>query len=169
MNTDNLVKPVSIEELREGAKMYEFFYLRPKKMAEKTAVVRMRINKGWSGWKLKDELVESLGLEIGDTMNTEVSVLEGPGYIENVTDTDLFASGEAADWLFENEIKKGSVIDGRVKFVYSKAPVGGIGGREIWKASLVLLEGISVNENSYPTHSPSLVNSLLQSLVENNI
>ena len=89
-------------------------------------------------------IVTSLGLMIGDTINTEVSVLEGPGLIDNADDTDLFASGAGADWLLENDIGLGSIIDAKVKIVYSRAPVGGRDGKEVWKISLVFIEGYNI-------------------------
>ena len=134
-----------------GAKEFEFFWLRPKKMAGHEAVLRMKINKKWSGWKLKDELIDSIGLTIGDTINTEVTVLNAPGLIRSADDTDLFADGINADWLLENDIGVGSIIEGKVRFMYSKAPVGGLESKEVWKISLVLLEGYKVlqgRENS---------------------
>lgn len=133
-------------QLEQGGKDFEVFWLRPKKMANKEAILRMRINKGWSGWKLKDGLIRSVGLDVGDTINTEISVLNGIGLIENADDTDLFASGVGADWLLDNNVGSGSVIDAKVKFVYSKAPIGGREGRDIWKLSLVFVEGYAVVE-----------------------
>ena len=132
------------DDLKKGGKAFEVFWLRPKKMANEEAVVRIKINKRWGGWKLKDELVRSLGLEVGDTISTEVSVLDGPGLIDDANDTDLFASGTGADWLLDNNIGFGSVIDAKVKFLYAKAPVGGIEGREVWKISLVFVEGYRI-------------------------
>ena len=41
-------------------------------MANTEAVLRMQINKCWEGWRLKDGLVESLGLEIGDKVRWHV-------------------------------------------------------------------------------------------------
>lgn len=142
----NTIKRSVVEdiELEKGAKDFEFFWLRPKKMNSHEAVVRMKINKKWGGWKLKDELVNSLGLEVGDTINTEVSVLNTSGLIADDEDTDLFASGDGADWLLDNNVGLGSVIDAKVKFVYAKAPVGGFDGREIWKISLVLVDGYNI-------------------------
>lgn len=137
---------VNESDLEIGAKEFEMFWLRPRKMADHEAVLRMRINKNWGGWKLKDELVKSIGLEIGDTINTEISVLNGPGLIDDAEDTDLFASGEGADWLLDNDIGKGSIIDAKVKFVYSQAPVGGLDGREVWKISLVFIRGYDIVE-----------------------
>ena len=104
----------------------------------------MKINKKWGGWKLKDEVVESVGLEVGDTINTEVSILCGPGLIADSGDTDLFASGKGADWLMENEVGKGSVIDAKVKLIYSPAPIGGVEGKVIWRLALVFLEGYEI-------------------------
>lgn len=135
---------INNEELARGAKDFEIFWLRPKKMANKEAIIRMQINAHWGGWKLKDGLVESLGLEVGDTINTEVSVQFTTGLIRQENDTDLFASGEGADWLLDNNIGPGSVIDAKVRFVYAQAPVGGPMGNTIWKLSLVFLEGYSV-------------------------
>ena len=137
---------VTKEELEQGGKDFEVFWLRPKKMANKEAVLRMRINERWGGWKLKDGLVRSLGLEVGDTINTEISVLNGIGLIEDADDTDLFASGAGADWLLDNNISQGAIIDAKVRFVYAEAPVGGRDGRDVWKLSLVFIEGYAVVE-----------------------
>lgn len=144
MNSNPNEHVVNEEDLERGGKDFEVFWLRPKKMAGKEALVRMEINKRWSGWKLKDGLVKSLGLEIGDTINTEVSILNGPGLIDDADDTDLFASGLGADWLLDNNVGLGSVIDAKVKFVYSRAPVGGLEGRPVWKLSLVFIEGYRI-------------------------
>lgn len=145
--------------IQAGAKNFEFFYLRPKKMANQEAILRMRINKSWSGWKLKDGLVKSLGLEIGDTINTEVTVLECSGLIDEADDVDLFADGDGANWLLENGARKHSTIVAKVKFLYSLAPVGGIEGRDVWKLSLVFIEGYEVNqdkENNQVLHMPNV-------------
>lgn len=133
-------------DLEKGGKDFEIFWLRPKKMANTEAVLRMQINKCWEGWRLKDGLVESLGLEIGDTINTEVSILERPGLADLSDETDLFASGEGADWLLDNDIGYGSIIDAKVRFVYAQAPVGGIEGKDVWKLSLVFIEGLNIVE-----------------------
>ena len=146
MSNINNEYSVADNDLEKGGKDFEVFWLRPKKMANREAVLRMRINERWGGWKLKDGLVKSLGLEVGDTINTEVSVLNGPGLIEDADDTDLFASGAGADWLLDNDVGMGSIIDAKVRFVYAKAPVGGLEGRDIWKVSLVFIEGYTIVE-----------------------
>lgn len=136
---------ITEKELIDGARSFEHFWLRPKKMAGETAVLRMKITTKWGGWKLKDELVASMGLEVGDTINAEISVLNAPGLIRDDDDTDLFASGEGADWLLDNDVGYGSVIEGKVRFVYTKAPVGRE-DKEIWTIKLVFIEGYRVVE-----------------------
>lgn len=131
-------------DLEKGGKDFEVFWLRPIKMANAEATIRMQINTRWGGWKLKEGLVNSLGLQVGDTINAEISVLKRPGLIDDADDVDLFASGVGADWLLDNNVGSGSIIDAKVKFVYAPAPVGGIEGREIRKLSLVLIEGYNI-------------------------
>lgn len=144
MDKANLEHTVDDQELKKGARDFEIFWLRPKKMNLHETVLRMKINKRWGGWKLKDGLVNSLGLEVGDTINTEVSILNGPGLIDNADDTDLFASGEGADWLLDNNVGYGAIIDAKVRFVYAQAPVGGLDGKDVWKISLVFVEGYNI-------------------------
>lgn len=146
MSNQYVERPIPVEELEKGAKDFEVFWLRPQKMANKEVILRMEIKQRWGGWKLKDGLVKSLGLEIGDTINTEVRVLNAPGLIDDEEDTDLFACGAGADWLLDNDIGLGSVIDAKVKFVYGKAPVGGLEGKEVWKISLVFVEGYHIEK-----------------------
>lgn len=170
-NMDTTVNNYSINDgdLETGAKEFEIFWLRPKKMSGKEAVLRMRITQKWGGWRLKDELIMSMGLEVGDTINAEVSILNGPGLIKDEENVDLFASGESADWLLENDVGLGSVIDAKVKFAYVKAPVGQ-NGKEVWTASLIFLEGYNVIEHrstnddviqSNETHSLEVLRKLL--------
>lgn len=134
----------SEDELKNGARDFELFWLRPLRMAGHEAVLRLCLNGKIGGWKLKDELIESIGLTVGDCVSVEVSVLDGPGIIDDDGDTDLFAGGSAADWLIDTALEAGSVagciIDCKVRFVYEQAPVGG-NGKLVNKASLVLVEG----------------------------
>ena len=146
MSNSNAEHIIDLDTLKKGARDFEIFWLRPKKMANIEAILRMKINTRWGGWKLKDGLVQSLGLVVGDTINAEVSVLNAPGLISETDDTDLFAGGVGADWLLDNDVGMGSVIDAKVRFVYAEAPVGGLEGKTIWKLSLVFVEGYNVVE-----------------------
>ena len=134
---------ITEEKLRENTKLFEAFWLRPKHYANQTATLRLRINKKWGGWKLKDELVNSLELEVGDTISTEVSPQFMSELIDDANDTDLFASGSGADWLLDNNVTVGTIIDCTVRFAYTKVPVG-LNGKEINKISLVFETGIAV-------------------------
>lgn len=133
------------EALKKGADEFQRFWLRPLSRVNKVIPVRLRINKSFSGWKLKDELIQALGLKVGDTINTEVSVLFTGKLIEDSDSVDLFADGEAADWLVDMVIKEsspiGCVIDCLVKLSYCDAPVGR-NDKMINKASLLMEKGI---------------------------
>ena len=129
-------KIIEEKALEEGGKLFELFWLRPKRYADQTAVMRLRINKKWDGWKLKDELVESLGLEIGDTISTEITPYFTNSIIDDDNDTDLFATAAAADWLLKNNVGIGSIIDCSVRFAYTKVPTG-LNERVVNKVSLV--------------------------------
>ena len=136
-------KNITEEELREGARLFEGFWLRPKQYANRSVPLRLRINKKWGGWKIKDELVDSIGLEVGDTISTEVTPQFMSELIDDENDTDMFAAGSGADWLLSNNVGAGTVIDCTVRFVYAKAPIGPY-GKEINKVSLVFEDGIRV-------------------------
>lgn len=134
---------ITEDDLREGARAFELFSLLPKTMDGKTAWIKMKINKKWGGWRLKDELVEAMGLEIGNTINTEITVLEGPGLCRDEDDVDLFASGDVAQWLLMNDVGQGSEIEGKVKFVYTSSPVGR-NDKVIWTIKLILLDACRI-------------------------
>lgn len=136
---------ISEEDLREGAKKFERFWLMPNRYKDLVVPLRLRINKKWGGWKLKDSVVSSLGLTIGETINTEVTPCFMSGIIDDKDDTDLFASEEGADWLLNNNVGVGMVIDCIVRFVYTISPIGP-DGKKISTISLVFKEGISVVE-----------------------
>lgn len=134
---------VSENDLREGGKLFEMFWLRPKNYVGKSVPIRLRINKKWGGWKVKDELIESLDLEVGDTISTEITPYLTSGIIDDDDDTDLFASANGADWLLENNVGVGSIIDCVVRFAYTKAPVG-LKGKTVNKISLIFEQGLSI-------------------------
>lgn len=144
---------ISREELKNGGELFEKFWLRPGRYADQKAAIRLRINKKWGGWKVKDELVTAVGLEVGDTISTEITPYFTSGIIDDDNDTDLFASGKGADWLLDNKVSAGTVIDCVVRFDYSQVPVG-LNGKVINKISLVFEEGIKVvgTEENVPSH-----------------
>ena len=132
---------VTEEMLRQGSEQFQHFWLRPISHAGEVVPLRLRINAKWNGWKVKDELIRSLGLEIGDTISTKITPMLIEEIIDHDDDTDLFASGEAADWLLQNAAKPGSIIDCFVRFSYCKAPVGA-NDKVVNKVSLIMVRGI---------------------------
>lgn len=136
-----LSEDVTDEMLKEGAKKYELFWLRPNRFIGEIVPLRLRINTKYGGWKVKDELIRAVGQEVGDTISTEVTIQSRQGLIDDDDDTDLFASGDGADWLLENAPTPGHVVDCYVRFTYCKAPVGQ-NGKVINKVSLVFVKGI---------------------------
>ena len=137
----NVQDNVTDEMLKEGAEKFEMFWLRPSTLASEVVPLRLRINKKWGGWKVKDELIQALGLEVGDTVSTEITAQLTAEMIDDNDDTDLFASGEGATWLLANAATPGSIIDCYVRFSYCKAPVG-VNNKIVNKVSLVFVKGI---------------------------
>lgn len=165
---DSSIQLASVDDaMQDGARAFELFWLRPKKYEGREALVRLRLNGKLGGWKLKDELVRSLGLEVGDAVDVEVTVLDGPGIIDDDGDTDLFAGGEAADWLLKTILEAGTaigcVIDCKVRFMYREAPVG-YDNRQVKKASLLLVEGIGFVRIEQESHMATGMRSVLESL-----
>lgn len=136
---------ISEDALRDGANKFERFWLRPQRLAGKMIPIRLRINKKFGGWKVKDELIRAVGLTVGDCITTEVSVQLGNDIIDDDGDTDLFADGEGADWLLDQVtnagVVEGCIIDCFVRLIYCRAPIG-MNGKMINKASLVFVSGI---------------------------
>ena len=164
---------ITEEMLKDGAFEFERFWLRPQSRAGKLVPLRLRINKRFGGWKLKDELVKALGLKVGDCINTEVTVLFSGNLIEEPDDTDLFADGKAADWLLDIVTSMGGpvgcVFDCWAELSYCQAPVGGLSEKMVNKVSLVLKEGIRFVEND-PSKSSGAegMSSLLARLLSSN-
>lgn len=134
---------VTEEDLKRGGDLFEKFWLRPKNYTDQRVAIRLRINKKWGGWKLRDELVNALGLEVGDTITTEITPCFTSDLIDDDNDTDLFASGEGADWLLDHHVTAGTIIDCYVRFSYARVPLG-MHDKEIGKVSLVFEKGIRV-------------------------
>lgn len=145
VNVQKLDENVTDEMLRKGAEKFELFWLRPSRFMGEIVPLRLRINTKYGGWKVKDELIRAVGQEVGDTISTEVTVKLTKGIIDDTDDTDLFASGDGADWLLENASTPGHVIDCYVRLSYCKAPIGA-NGKVINKVSLVFVKGIKYVE-----------------------
>ena len=166
VKTEIQEKDVNEDALRKGAEIFERFWLRPQRFAGKIIPIRLRINKKFSGWKVKDDLIRAVGLTVGDCISTEVSVQLGQNLIDDDGDTDLFADGDGADWLLNQvttaKIVEGCVIDCYVRLVYCRAPVG-LNSKLINKASLIFVDGIKyvgVDKNYYLTSQKDQQNEI---------
>ena len=139
------------QELIEGARRLERFLLLPVRHQNEIATVRLHLRGQVSGWRLKDELVEAVGLTVGDAICVETELMLGPGIFEGSDDIDLFAGGEEASWLIDSLFDTGHVpdcvADCVVRFVCCYAPIGR-DGRTMLKAAMVLEKGIKILENS---------------------
>lgn len=144
-NTGVDVASIDDTALKDGADKFERFWLRPQRLAGRIVPVRLRINKKFSGWKVKDELVRAVGCTVGDCITTEVSVQLGGNIIDDNGDTDLFADGDGADWLLDQVtnagVVEGCIMDCFVRLIYCRAPVGA-NNKMVNKASLVFVSGI---------------------------
>lgn len=134
---------INLESVEQGGKLAELFCLRPKLYKDKQVTLRVKINSKWGGWKLRDDLVTGLGLEIGNTIVTTVSPLYTNGLSADASNIDFFASGKNIDWLLENKVPAGSVIDCQVRFSYAEVPMG-YEQKKILKVSLIFEKGFNV-------------------------
>lgn len=151
-------------KLRAGGELAENFCLRPKYYADQSVIVRIRINEKWSGWKLREDVISQLQLEIGATIVTNVSVYFTNDLSVEVNNVDLFASGEGADWLIDNKVGAGDVIDCQVKLSYISIPARSQSCTEIPKVSLIFEKGLAVVARN--TDSAKEANELLESILQ---
>lgn len=138
-----MAKDLSEKVLRKNAKEFEFLYLLPKESNNKKLDIRMEINSQWNGWTLRAEVIESVGLNVGDTILAKAKPFFSNGLIDDDDEIPLFAGGDVARWIIENNVTKGTIIDCRVKFSYTKARLNKEGD-EFYKLSLILEEGYKV-------------------------
>ena len=151
----------NMEELEKGGHIIELFCLRPKKFENQSVMVRLKFNNKWSGWRLKEEIVNSLGLISGETISTTVSPKYTEGLSDDVDSITLFACGEGADWLLENKVSAGTIIDCMVKCSYVKIPVGH-NDKMILSASLIFEKGFVVVENEPINNDTSIDDELIK-------
>lgn len=156
-------------ELKNGGESIENFCLRPKHYTGQSIIARIKINEKWSGWKVREDIISRLQLEVGATMVNNVSVYFTNGLSADVDDIALFASDEGADWLINNKVGAGDVIDCQVKLSYTNLPAGPQRS-EIPSASLIFEKGIAVIErgtnHNKDTDADAILGSILKTLAE---
>ena len=112
----------------------------------------------YSGWRLKDELYEAFGVPKGDALYLNDLWVLGLDNIDvdiNEWYIDCFATGDAADWIDNNEVTQGTVFEGKFLTKYRWVPhIAGRGKEsepaDAMIAKLILVEGIRVIERDVP-------------------
>lgn len=92
------------------------FLLRPVKYQGIEIELTMKVLSELSGSSLKNEIVKTLGLELGDTLSVDVNVLGKDGAILIDRSISVYADKENADWL-EN-VLPGDIIKAKMKTAF---------------------------------------------------
>lgn len=135
----------------EGAKLFRKFVRRPERYKNQEAILRVRFDGQYGGWRLRDDVYKAFGFEPGVavflndlyTLGTNVDI------DEDVWMLDCFADGAAADWLDDNEVTSGTIFEGKFRFAYEMVKDGAGSARTTYAvdakiANLILLEGLRV-------------------------
>lgn len=147
-----------VDEYIKGVKSYRNFIRRPERYKDCLMTLRVRMDGKYSGWRLKDELYEAFGVPKGDALYLNDLWVLGLDNIDVDIDEwniDCFATGDAADWIDNNEITQGTIFEGKFLTKYRWVPhIAGRGkGSEpvdAMIAKLILVEGIRVIERDAP-------------------
>lgn len=145
-----------VDEYINGVKSYRNFVRRPERYKECLMTLRVRMDGKYSGWKLKDELFEAFGMPKGDALYLNDLWVLGLDNIDVDIDEweiDCFATGDAADWLDNNDVTQGTVFEGKFLTKYKWVPQIAGRGRgsepvDAMIAKLILIEGIKVVERN---------------------
>lgn len=146
-SSDSAGKGVATEEYLQGAAVYKNFLLMPGEYLDQTVKLRVRFDGTFGSWHLKEELFEAYHLPIGKALYLNGLFVLGTDY-SDVDDVakhiDAFAVGDAAKWILENHITKGSVFEGsfQLEWKYVKNVAGKsriqIGASNAYIAKLIL-------------------------------
>ena len=171
-------KVSSKEEYLVGAATYRNFLLMPGEYRDQTVKLRVRFDGTFGSWLLKEELFEAYNLPIGRALYLQDLFVLGADYSDlgdEAKHIDAFAVGDAAKWILENNITRGSVFEAyfRLEWKYVKNVAGKsrlqFGASSAYIAKLILrdthIELITQNSN---TAMPNQNLSELSSLVATN-
>ena len=142
-----------LNDYKEGAKLFRKFVRRPGKYKDQEALLRVKMTGSFSGWRLKDELTGAFGMQNGDCLFMNDLYVLGSDDMDVQRETwivDGMAEGEAADWIEEADITRGTVFEGVFLMRYEPVPGLKAGDRayETSIAMLILKRGIKVVENN---------------------
>lgn len=146
----------------DGAKLFKKFVKRPARYKNQDAILRVRLDGQYGGWRLRDELYKAFGFEPGHALflNDVYTLGVKPDVADIIWTVDCFADGDAADWLDNNEVEQGAIIEGKFRFGYEKVKKSGRASvnadvEDAFIANLIMLEGISVVSRDVPVNFTS--------------
>lgn len=132
-------------EGKEALNKYKKFLLMPNRYRDTEAVLNLRVISGFSGWSLRDDLINALGLTVGDTIECDTETVDEETtemLSERLRKIDLIAEHENAEWLVNNVTHIGTVIKVHVKFLCKLVPMQRDQPQEMIKVALILVKGI---------------------------
>ena len=108
------------EEFVAGAKLFKRFILLPERYKGKEAILRIKMDGGFSGWRLRDAMFDAFHVKNGDSILGNDATIIGIDFSdidEKARIIDFFAEGKNADWLLDNGITNGMIFEGRFRFL----------------------------------------------------
>lgn len=135
----------------EGAKLFRKFVKRPAKYKNQEAILRVRFDGKYGGWRLRDDIYKAFGFRPGYALylNSLYTLGVNPDVDDDVWMVDGFADEEAADWLDDNEVTQGTIFEGRFKLAYEMVKDAAGTARTMYAvdaciANMILIEGMRV-------------------------
>ena len=133
------------EDFVAGAKLFKRFILLPERYKGKEAILRIKMDGGFSGWRLRDAMFDAFYVKNGDSILGNDATVIGIDFSdidEKARIIDFFAEGKNADWLLDNGITNGMIFEGRFRFLYETVESRSLEDSDIKIAMLLLLEEI---------------------------
>ncbi len=140
----------SPEEELPFTEIFKKYLLRPLKYVGMEGELFIKINSGFSGSTLKDEILREFALEVGDTISVEGYVLdENKKNLLSERSISLYAAADQADWL--EHAKIGDTIRAKVKLAFcSFNEIAWYDSGKLLKESsylgLIIVDGISIDK-----------------------
>lgn len=123
MNTLSSMEKISVDKTKSFLAKSENdevtvgkFLLRPSRYQGIELELAMKVVSELSGSTLKDDIVRSMGLELGNTLSVDVNVLKADGSVLSNRKISVYADKENADWL--EAVTPGNIIRAKVKTAF---------------------------------------------------
>lgn len=138
------------ESYKDGANAFRKFVRRPERYKNEEHVLRIKLEGKFGGWRLREDVYQAfLGTGVKDFLFiNDVNVLgrENNDVERDNWLVDCFAVGSVADWIDDQDVTQGDIIEGKFKFAYELVKNGantrGVAeAHDSEIANLILLEG----------------------------